>query len=82
MLYRNILYPDTYVLVILPKNMLGEIPRSQLSFTMIYYDQDGNVCAVGAEAVREGIEVDAEDSQWTKAEWQDVTQSSLLSVAD
>jgi hypothetical protein len=33
MLYRKIYY--TYVLVILPKNMLAEIPRSQPSFTMI-----------------------------------------------
>jgi hypothetical protein len=41
--------------------------------TVIYYDQDGNVRAVGAEAVREGIEDEAEDSQWTKSEWQGVT---------
>jgi hypothetical protein len=36
-------------------------------------NQDGNVRAVGAEAVREGIEDDAEDNQWTKLEWQGVT---------
>ena len=35
MLNRNLSYPDTYVLVILPKNKLAEIPRSQPSFTMI-----------------------------------------------
>ena len=74
MLYRNILYPDTYVLVVLPKNMSAEIPRSQPSFTMITTEMF--VRLVGAEAIREGIEVDAEDSQWTKEEWQDVTQSS------
>ena len=44
--------------------------------TIIYYDQGGNVRAVGAEAVREGIEEDAEDGQWTKAEWQGVTSPS------
>jgi hypothetical protein len=48
--------------------------------TIIYYDQDGNVRAVGAEAVREGIEDDAEYGQWTKAEWQGVTFFSLPSV--
>ncbi|KAF8802608.1 hypothetical protein BYT27DRAFT_7196548 [Phlegmacium glaucopus] len=37
--------------------------------TVLYYDQEGNVCAVGAEAAREGIEDHAEDGQWTKAEW-------------
>jgi hypothetical protein len=38
---------------------------------------------VGAEAVREGIEDDAEDNQWTKAEWQSVSLSSPpISVAD
>ena len=30
----------------------------------------------GADAVREGIEEDAEDGQWTKAEWQGVTPPS------
>ena len=34
-LYQNLSYPDNNVLVILPKNMLAEIPRSQPSFTMI-----------------------------------------------
>jgi hypothetical protein len=33
MLYRNLSYPDTDVLVILPKEELAEIPRSQPSFT-------------------------------------------------
>ncbi|KAH9485830.1 Heat shock 70 kDa protein 12A [Psilocybe cubensis] len=37
--------------------------------TIIYYDKQGDVRAVGAEAVREGIEADAEDEGWTKAEW-------------
>ena len=65
--------------------MLAEIPRSQPSFTTIKTEMF--VRLVGAEAIREGIEVqvDAEDSQWTKEEcqWQDVTQSSpLICVAD
>ena len=34
-LFRCQLYPDVNILVILPKNMLTEIPRSQLLFTMI-----------------------------------------------
>ncbi|KDR70823.1 hypothetical protein GALMADRAFT_254436 [Galerina marginata CBS 339.88] len=37
--------------------------------TVIYYDQSGNVRAVGAEAMREGIQEIAEDEQWIKAEW-------------
>lgn len=37
--------------------------------TIIYYDKQGRVCAVGAEATREGIEVQAEEEGWTKAEW-------------
>jgi hypothetical protein len=37
--------------------------------TIIYYDRAGNVKAVGAEAVREGIRETAEDEHWVKAEW-------------
>ncbi|KAF9528181.1 hypothetical protein CPB83DRAFT_767302 [Crepidotus variabilis] len=37
--------------------------------TIIYYDQAGKVRAVGAEAVREGIEEEAADQDWVKAEW-------------
>ncbi|KAF9476870.1 hypothetical protein BDN70DRAFT_881863 [Pholiota conissans] len=37
--------------------------------TIIYYDRSGNVKAVGAEAMREGIYEQAEDEQWVKAEW-------------
>jgi len=37
--------------------------------TIIYYDRQGKVCAIGAQAVREGINEDAEDGDWTKAEW-------------
>ena len=82
MLYRNILYPDSWHLCSSYPAQEHVGGDSKIP-TVIYYDQDGNVCAVGAEAVREGVEIDAEDSQWTKAEWQDVTPSSLLiSVAD
>ncbi|KDR69801.1 hypothetical protein GALMADRAFT_145198 [Galerina marginata CBS 339.88] len=38
--------------------------------TIVYYDKQGKVRAVGAEAMREGIEDQAEDEEWTKAEWQ------------
>ncbi|TFK26684.1 hypothetical protein FA15DRAFT_667159 [Coprinopsis marcescibilis] len=37
--------------------------------TIIYYDKGGNVCAVGAEAMREGIYEQAEDEDWVKSEW-------------
>jgi hypothetical protein len=37
--------------------------------TIIYYDQDGKVRAVGAEAKRDGVLETAEDENWTKAEW-------------
>jgi hypothetical protein len=37
--------------------------------TIIYYDQAGQVRAVGAEAMREGIYETAEDENWVKAEW-------------
>ncbi|KAF8805109.1 hypothetical protein BYT27DRAFT_7192750 [Phlegmacium glaucopus] len=37
--------------------------------TIIYYDQEGQVRAVGAEATKEGILEAAEDEQWFKAEW-------------
>ncbi|KAH6910165.1 hypothetical protein BKA70DRAFT_1560797 [Coprinopsis sp. MPI-PUGE-AT-0042] len=37
--------------------------------TEIYYDSEGNVQAVGAEARRSDIEDIAEDEGWTKAKW-------------
>jgi hypothetical protein len=37
--------------------------------TIIYYDCVGNVKAVGAEAVKEGIYEIAEEKHWVKAEW-------------
>lgn len=37
--------------------------------TIIYYDQEGKVRAIGAEATKEGVEQTAEDEGWTKAEW-------------
>ena len=37
--------------------------------TILYYDQQGNVCAAGDEANQEGIEQIAEEEEWTKAEW-------------
>jgi len=37
--------------------------------TIIYYDRAGEVRAVGAEAMQEGIYEIAEDENWVKAEW-------------
>jgi len=37
--------------------------------TIIYYDKSGKVRAVGAEAIRDGINVEAEENEWVKAEW-------------
>jgi hypothetical protein len=37
--------------------------------TIVYYNRSGNVQAVGAEAIREGIVEGAEDEGWSKAEW-------------
>jgi hypothetical protein len=48
--------------------------------TIIYYDQEGKVRAVGAEAVRAGIEEEAEDGQWTKSEWRAVTTTCFPSM--
>jgi hypothetical protein len=36
--------------------------------TILYYDQQENVCAAGDEANQEGIEQIAGE-EWTKAEW-------------
>jgi len=36
---------------------------------VIYYDRSGNVRAVGAEAMIDGIYEIAEDENWIKAEW-------------
>ena len=37
--------------------------------TVIYYDLSGTVRAVGAEAMKEGIYLVADDENWVKAEW-------------
>ncbi|KAF5317358.1 hypothetical protein D9611_003533 [Ephemerocybe angulata] len=37
--------------------------------TVIYYDNVGKPCAIGAETLKEGIEGDAEEYGWTKAHW-------------
>lgn len=37
--------------------------------TIIYYDQEGEVRAVGAEAIYEDVFEAAEDGDWVKAEW-------------
>jgi hypothetical protein len=45
---------------------------------ILYYDQQGNVCAVGGEANEEGIEQTVEDKEWAWAEW--YVARSLLTV--
>ena len=37
--------------------------------TIIWYDQDGKIQAAGAEAKRDGIDIEAELGDWVKAEW-------------
>ncbi|TFK63670.1 hypothetical protein BDN72DRAFT_902224 [Pluteus cervinus] len=37
--------------------------------SIVWYDANGGVQAIGAGAVRDGIEQEAEDGQWTKVEW-------------
>ena len=37
--------------------------------TVLYYDKDGAVRAVGAETLTEGIHEMAEEGGWTKVEW-------------
>ena len=37
--------------------------------SILYYDRQGKVSAVGAGALREGIYETAEDEMWTKCEW-------------
>jgi hypothetical protein len=61
-----IIVVDTFLLQIPGQTRIGgnaKIP------TVIYYNQDGAVCAIGAETEREGIEAIAEESNWIKAEW-------------
>jgi len=35
----------------------------------MYYNSEGELVAIGAEAVREGIEEEAIENGWSKAEW-------------
>lgn len=37
--------------------------------TIIYYDENGEVKAVGAEAMGENLEESVQEEGWTKAEW-------------
>jgi len=37
--------------------------------TIIYYDPEGKVRAVGAEATRDGIFEEAMEGGWVKSEW-------------
>ncbi|KAF5354127.1 hypothetical protein D9756_006962 [Leucocoprinus leucothites] len=37
--------------------------------TVIYYAEDGTICAIGAQTEREGLDALAQESSWIKAEW-------------
>ncbi|TFK64296.1 hypothetical protein BDN72DRAFT_802291 [Pluteus cervinus] len=37
--------------------------------SVIWYSADGDVMEIGAGAVRDGVEQEAEDGQWSKVEW-------------
>lgn len=37
--------------------------------SVLFYDEDGEVRAVGAEAVSDGTELEALDNGWIRAEW-------------
>jgi len=37
--------------------------------SILYYSQDGELRAVGAEALQEHIIEEAEDNEWIKLEW-------------
>ncbi|KAF8815528.1 hypothetical protein BYT27DRAFT_7249056 [Phlegmacium glaucopus] len=50
--------------------------------TIIYYDQQGKVCAIGAQAIREGIDEEAEDGKWTKAECKGSNSINLESCTE
>ena len=50
--------------------------------TVIYYDKGGNMCAAGAEAMREGIYEMAMDEDWVKTEWSAFPPNALLLVSN
>jgi hypothetical protein len=37
--------------------------------SILFYDQEGHVCAVGAEALQDSIIEKAEEEGWAKLEW-------------
>jgi len=37
--------------------------------SVIYYDKSGRVKAIGAEAMKDGVQLTAMESGWYKAEW-------------
>ncbi len=48
--------------------------------TVIYYDRNSRVQAIGAETLRDGIQEQAEDEGWVKAEW--CVVKPLLNASD
>lgn len=47
--------------------------------SILFYNRDGQVCAVGAEALQESVIEKAEDEEWTKLEWSRV--HSVVSIS-
>lgn len=45
--------------------------------SIIYYDKNGKVRAVGAEAEGDNVEVTADEENWHKVEWSVTSFSSL-----
>ena len=37
--------------------------------TVIFYDSDGNIRAIGAETLKDGIEDEVGEQGWIKARW-------------
>ena len=37
--------------------------------SILYYNKEGSLCAVGAEALQDHVIEDAEDEGWVKLEW-------------
>ena len=60
--------PTDTMSVSFPNQRMGPSTGSKIP-SVLYYDQEGNVIAAGAEALREGIDFEATEHDWVKAEW-------------
>jgi len=59
----------------LPTDLIGRFPAQEVIAgaskvpTVVYYDKEGSVKAIGAEAIKDGIFERAIEGDWYKAEW-------------